>query len=124
MKTIAAVLLLLFSHSAVAGDAGTDQGIDGGTSGASGGNITATTPDAPLAEVVPVDGGWFLTDARMVLVGQTITNAQNDLAKCKATQVVQPESPSVAKAGLIGAAAGFVIGLAVSIYFYVEVVKP
>ena len=113
MRTLAAVLLLLFSHSAVARDAGTDQGIDGGTS-----------PDAPLAEVVPVDGGWFLTDDRMVLVGQTITNAQNDLAKCKATQVVQPEPPSVTKAGLIGAAAGFGIGVALSIYFYVQVVKP
>ena len=118
MKTLAAVLLLLFSHGAAAGDAGTDQGIDGGTSGVS---VADAGADTPLAEVVPVDGGWFLTDARMVLVGQTITQAQNDLAKCKAEQ---PEPPSVAKAGLIGAAAGFILGVAASVYFYVEVVKP
>lgn len=118
MKTLAAVLLLLFSHGAAAGDAGTDQGIDGGTSGVS---VADAGGDTPLAEVVQVDGGWFLTDARMLLVGQTVAKAQKDLIDCKAEQ---PEPPSVAKAGLIGAAAGFILGVAASVYFYVEVVKP
>jgi len=73
--------------------------------GSAAGEPDGGVADAPLADVVPVDGGYFLTDERMLIVGQHLARPCPVVEAPPATDEVKPFLYGVAAGAVVVAVA-------------------